>query len=175
MLTEAIVTPGTLVRIGQKLGEFIDPSVYEMEVSVNAEFANLLKKGNIVRLHNLENTKEYEGKVIRINGRVDVASQTIKAFIQVAHEDLKEGMYLEAYLNARSEENAIEISRKFLIDNSQLFVVRDSVLDLIEVNPVYFSAEKVVLKGVEDGTLLLSKTVPGAYDGMKVKIYQDKK
>ena len=175
VLTEAIVTPGTLVRIGQKLGEFIDPSIYEMEVSVNAEFANLLKKGNIVRLHNLEKTKEYEGKVIRINGRVDVASQTIKAFIQVAHEDLKEGMYLEAYLNARSEENAIEISRKFLIDNSQLFVVRDSVLDLIEVNPVYFSAEKVVLKGIEDGTLLLSKTVPGAYDGMKVKIYQDKK
>lgn len=174
VVTEALVTSGTLVRVGQKLGEFIDPSVYEMEVSVNAEFANLLIKGNVVKLHNLKKTKEYEGKVIRINGRVDVASQTIKAFIQVAHEDLKEGMYLEAYLNARSEENAIEISRKFLIDNSQLFVVRDSVLELIEVNPVYFSAENVVLKGLEDGTLLLSKTVPGAYDGMKVKINQDK-
>ena len=26
ILTEALVTPGTLVRVGQKLGEFIDPS-----------------------------------------------------------------------------------------------------------------------------------------------------
>jgi len=175
VLTEALVTPGTLVRIGQKLGEFIDPTTYEMRVSVNAEFANLLKKGKVVKLFNNEKTKEYTGKVIRINGNVDVFSQTVKAFIQVSHKDLKEGMYLEAHLNARSENNAIEISRKLLIDNQQLFVVRDSVLDLIEVNPVYFSAEKVVLKGVEDGTLLLSKTVPGAYDGMKVKIYQDKK
>ncbi len=174
VLTEAIVTPGTLVRIGQKLGEFIDPTVYEMEVSVNAEFANLLKKGNVVKLHNLEKTKEYEGKVIRINGRVDATSQTIKAYIQVSHNDLKEGMYLEANLNARSESNAIEISRKLLIDNQQLFVVRDSVLELIDVNPVYFSAESVVLKGIEDGTLLLSKSLPGAYDGMRVKIYQDK-
>ena len=56
-LTEALVSPGTLVRIGQKLGEFIDPSIYEMEVSINSEFANLLKVGNSVVLSNLEKTK----------------------------------------------------------------------------------------------------------------------
>ena len=133
VLTEALVTPGSLVRVGQKLGEFIDPSVYEMEVSVNAEFADLLKKGKPVKLHNLEKTKEYTGKVIRINGKVDATSQTIKAYIQVAHEDLREGTYLEADLTARSESNAIEVSRKLLVDNKQMFVVRDSVLDLIDV------------------------------------------
>ncbi len=120
ILTEALVTPGTLVRAGQKLGEFIDPSVYEMEVSVNAEFADLLKKGNTVKLHNHEKTKEYTGKVIRINGKVDATSQTIKAYIQVAHSDLREGTYLEANLSARSEKDAIEISRKLLVDNKQL-------------------------------------------------------
>lgn len=175
VLTEALVTPGTLIRSGQKLGEFIDPSSYEMEVSVNAAYASLLKKGNKVKLHNLEKTREYEGKVIRINGRVDVASQTIKAFIEVAHDDLKEGMYLEADLNARSETNAIEISRNLLIANKQLYMVKDSLLALIDVNPVYFSAETVVIKGLEEGTLLLSKLVPGAYEGMKVKIYQENK
>jgi len=173
VVTEALVTSGTLVRVGQKLGEFIDPSVYEMEVSVNAEFANLLKKGNLVKLNNLEKTKEFEGEVIRINGRVDVTSQTIKAYIQVAHEDLKEGMFLEANLTARSEKNAIEISRKLLVDNKQVFAVRDSILNLIDVTPVYFSAEMVVLKGIDNGTLLLSKTVPGAYEGMNVKIYNN--
>ena len=174
ILTEALVTPGTLVRVGQKLGEFIDPSVYEMEVSVNAEFADLLKKGNTVKLHNLEKTKEYTGKVIRINGKVDATSQTIKAYIQVAHPDLREGTYLEANLSARSEKEAIEVSRKLLIDNKQMFVVRDSILDLIDVNPVYFSAESAVIKGVENGTLILSKPTPGAYQGMQVKIFEDK-
>ncbi len=175
ILTEALVTPGTLVRVGQKLGEFINPSVYEMEVSVNAAFADLLKKGNTVKLHNLEKTKEYTGKVIRINGKVDATSQTIKAYIQVAHKELKEGIYLEANLIAKSEKNAIEIPRKLLINNKQLFVVNDSVLGLIDVNPVYFSAENVVIKGIKDGTLLLSNTVPGAYEGMQIEISQAKK
>ncbi len=175
ILTEALVTPGSLVRVGQKLGEFIDPSVYEMEVSVNAEFADLLKKGNTVKLHNLEKTKEYTGKVIRINGKVDATSQTIKAYIQVAHKDLREGNYLEADLTARNESNAIEVSRKLLVDNKQMYVVRDSILDLIDVDAVYFSAEMAVIKGVENGTLMLSKPTPGAYQGMQVKIFEDKK
>ncbi len=174
ILTEALVTPGTLVRAGQKLGEFIDPSVYEMEVSVNATFADLLKKGNVVKLHNLENTSEYTGKVIRVNGKIDATSQTIKAYIQVAGKTLKEGMYLEANLIAKSEKNAIEVSRKLLVDNKQLFVVNDSILNLIDINPVYFSAENAILKDIENGTLILSKPVPGAYDGMKVEILTNK-
>ena len=175
ILTEALVTPGSLVRAGQKLGEFIDPSVYEMEVSVNAEFANLLNKGNTVQLNNLEKTKSYIGEVIRINGKVDATSQTIKAFIEVSHKDLKEGTYLEANLTARNETNAISISRKLLVNDNQIFAVRDSILDLIDVNPVYFSADKVVVKGVKNGTQILAKPTPGAYQGMLVKIFEEKK
>ena len=175
ILTEALVTPGTLIRAGQKLGEFIDPSVYEMEVSINAEFADLLKQGNSVVLHNHEKTKEYLGKIVRINGKVDATSQTVKAYIEVSHDDLKEGAYLEAALTAREESNAIEVSRKLLIDNKQLYVVRDnSVLELIDINPVYFSAETAVIKGLENGTKILSKPTPGAYSGMQVKIFEDK-
>jgi hypothetical protein len=81
---------------------------------------------------------------------------------------------LEANLSARSEKEAIEISRKLLVDDKQLFVVRDSILDLVEVDPVYFSAESAVIKGVENGTLMLSKPTPGAYQGMQVKIFEDK-
>ena len=152
------------------MGEFIDPGVYEMEVAVHAEYANLLQKGNSVNLYNLERTQEYKGKVIRVNGKVDANSQTIKAFIELSNTYLKEGMYLEAELTARSEKEAIEVSRKLLIDNKQMYVVKDSVLNLIDVDPVYFSAETAMIKGVEDGTLLVSKLVPGAYDGMRVKI-----
>ena len=175
VLTEALVSPGTLVRVGQKLGEFIDPSVYEMEVSVNSEFADLLKVGNTVALSNLEKTKKYTGKVVRVNGKVDQVSQTIKAFIDVRHKDLKEGMFLEAGLVAKSETDAVEISRKLLVNDQQLFVVRDSILDIIDVKPVYFTADKAVITGVENGTLMLAKPTPGAYQGMLVKIYDDKK
>jgi multidrug efflux pump subunit AcrA (membrane-fusion protein) len=173
VVTEALVTRGTLVRPGQKLGEFIDTSVYEVELAISKSFSDLLKIGEKVELATLNNTKQYEGEVTRINGRIDQATQTIKVFVEVKAEDLKEGMYLEAILQARDEENAIKISRKLLVNESEIYIVRDSMLDLMEVEPVYFSAKDVVLKGVPDGTQILSRPLPGAYAGMKVKVLEE--
>ncbi|SDE91691.1 Multidrug efflux pump subunit AcrA (membrane-fusion protein) [Cellulophaga baltica] len=173
VLTEALVTEGTLIRSGQKLGEFINTEVYELEVSISKTYSDLLKIGEKVNLVNLEGTAEYTGVVTRINGSVDQASQTIKAFIEVNDKRLKEGMYLEAKLDAKKEENAIEINRGLLLESDQIFVVRDSILDLIEVKPVYFSDKKVVLKEVPDGTVIVSKPVVGAYAGMLVKVLEN--
>jgi multidrug efflux pump subunit AcrA (membrane-fusion protein) len=171
VLTEALVSPGTLIRVGQKLGEFIDPSIYEMEVSVNAEFADLLKVGNAVMLSNLEKTKIYNGKVVRVNGKVDQVTQTIKAYINVKHPDLKEGMFLEANLEAKKITEAIEISRKLLVDNNAVYTVKnDSILTLVEVKTAYFGAENVVVKGLENNAKIVTKTLPGAFNGMIVKI-----
>jgi len=36
--------------------------------------------------------------VSRINGSVDLTTQTITAFIEVSHPDLREGLYLEAQI-----------------------------------------------------------------------------
>ncbi|MFK8058843.1 MAG: efflux RND transporter periplasmic adaptor subunit [Polaribacter sp.] len=175
ILTETLVSPGTLVRVGQKLGEFIDTNIYEMEVSLNATFADLLKVGNAVTLTNLEKTKTYSGKVVRVNGRVDQVSQTIKAFIDVKHPDLKEGIFLEANLVAKSMAESFEISRKLLVDNNAVYTVKnDSILSLIKINPVYFGAEKVVIKGLENNTQILTQPLPGAFDGMIVKINKKK-
>ncbi len=172
VLTEVLVTEGTLIRSGQKLGEFINTDIYELEVAVSKAYSDLLKLGESVELANLEGTKTYNGKVARINGSVDQASQTIKAFIEVKNKELREGMYLEANLSAKNEEDAIEIDRSLLLENDKIFVVRDSVLDLIEVQPVYFSNRKVVLKDVPDGLTIISKPVVGAYAGMLVKVYK---
>ena len=172
ILTEALVTEGTLVRSGQKLGEFINTDTYELEVAISKTYSDLLKINEHVDLVNLDRTKTYTGVVSRINGNIDLATQTIKAFIEVSDPDLKEGMYLEANLNAKQETEAIEIDRNLLLENNQIFVVRDSLLDLIDVRPVYFSDKKVVLKDVPDGISILTKPVVGAFDGMLVKKYK---
>ncbi|MEN8191524.1 MAG: HlyD family efflux transporter periplasmic adaptor subunit [Bacteroidota bacterium] len=170
ILTEVFVTEGTLIRQGQKLGEFIDTKVYELEISVNAELGQFLKIGSEVSLTNLEHTKSWNGKVTRINGKIDLTSQTVKVFVLVKGKGLKEGFYLEASLSAASEKNAFEISRKLIVNESEVFIVKDSTLQLQQITPVYFNKNSVVVKGLEDGTTILSKPVPGAYSGMQVKI-----
>jgi len=175
VLTETLVTEGTLVRSGQKLGEFINTDIYELEVAVSKAFSDLLKVGEKVELSTLDKSEIYTGKVSRINGRVDQASQTIKAFIEVRNVELREGMYLEANLDARQEDDAIEVDRNLLLEGDQIFVVRDTILDLIDVKPVYFSDKKVILKGVPNGTVIMSKPLLGAYTGMAVKVYEEKR
>lgn len=173
ILTEALVTQGTLVRSGQKLGEFIDTSVFEVELAIAKGFSDLLKIGEAVSLTTPTADTTYTGIVSRVNGRIDPATQTIKVFVEVKGENLKEGMYLEAILEAKKQENAIQISRKLMVDEDQIYVVRDSVLDLLKVKPIYFAPDSVIIQGVPDGTKLLAMPVPGAYAGMMVKINQD--
>ncbi|MGB5370841.1 MAG: HlyD family efflux transporter periplasmic adaptor subunit [Flavobacteriaceae bacterium] len=173
VLTEALVTEGTLIRSGQKLGEFINTDVYELEVAIGKTYSDLLEIGEGVVLSDLDGTHTYKGKVARINSSVDQATQTIKAYIEVKDERLREGMYLEARLDAREEADAIEIDRSLLLENDKIFVVRDTILDLIDVKPVYFTNKTVVLKEVPDGTVIMAKPLIGAYTGMAVKVFQD--
>ena len=170
IITEAFVTYGTLIRQGQKLGELIEPGVFELGISVNSDLLQFLGVGKAVQLTNLDQTRKWNGKVIRVNGKIDLTSQTVKVFILVKGTELREGMYLEASLTATHEKNAVEISRKLFVNDNQIFVVKDSVLQLQQITPIYFNDNTVVVKGLVDGTTILSKPVPGAYSGMKVKI-----
>ncbi|AUC17073.1 efflux transporter periplasmic adaptor subunit [Tenacibaculum sp. SZ-18] len=174
VLTEALVTDGTLVRAGQKMGEFIDTSVFELPLSVSASFADMLVKGKSVELFNLEKTKSWKGTVTRINGKIDQSSQTIQIFIEVKGEGLREGMYLEANVTTKSVPEAFELNRKLLVENKAIYVVKNDKLDLITVNPVHFNENSVVVKGITNGEQIVSKSIAGAYVGMPVKIFSEK-
>ena len=173
MLTQALVTEGSLIRPGQKLGEFINPSIYELEVAVNKSYSDFMKIGEQVRLLTLDGTRKLSGKVSRINAAVNQDSQTVTIFIDVQSDYVKEGMFLEALIEGRNEENSLEVPRTLITEQKEIFIVRDSVLDVIKVNPVFYTDKTAVIRGVEDGTVILSRPVPGAHPGMLVRPYND--
>ena len=170
VLTESAVNPGTLIRSGQKLGEFVSLNDFELEVDVNQEYLDILRVGEAVALTDLEGIKEWQGMVRRVNGRLDQTTQTVKVFIGVRGENLIEGMYMEANIAARSERDALEIPRNLLVNENQLFAVADGKLKIMNVNPVYYTDKTAIVKGLQDGTQILSRPLPGAYEGMLVKV-----
>ncbi len=174
ILTEAVVTPGTLIRQGQKLGEFIDPTIYELEVAISKTFMPNLSVGHSVIIRDTETSgKEWNGKIVRINGKVDPSTQTVQVFIQLTGRDLREGMYLEAVINGQKEKNAYELNRSLVVDQTKLYVVRDNILDLVTIDPVYTTQRTIIVRGLNDGDQVLTKAIPGAYAGMEVKILTD--
>ncbi len=170
ILTEALVNKGSLVRPGQKLGEFINPAVYEMEVAVSNNFIDFLETGRKVTLQTLDKTAQYEGTISRINARIDPNTQTVKAFVEVKGENLREGMFLEANLDAREEQNAYKIQRKLLVNESQIYIVEDNKLNLLDINLIYITEREVVVKGIPEGTIILREVLPGAFAGQPVII-----
>lgn len=170
VLSETSVNPGALINMGQKLGTFVSTSVYELQLNINTKFIDLLQKGKTVTLHNIDHSKSWKGVVSRINPTVDQTTQTIPLYIDLKDKNLKEGMYLEAVLDTKPIENAISVKRSLLVENSFMFTTKDSLLLKTPVTIAHTNRDNVVIVGLQDGTTYVDSSIPGAYEGMIVKI-----
>jgi membrane fusion protein (multidrug efflux system) len=170
-LASTNITEGTLVRIGQKLGDFMDTWSYELEAAVNEEDVEILKMGSKVMLASDNSDETWTGTVSRISKIIDPATQTVKVFIKTSGKGLKEGMYLKGTLSGRQVNQAFEISRNLIIDQNKVFILQDSVLKFVEIDPIHLTTETAIVKGLEDGMMLLSETLAGGYEGMEVESY----
>ncbi|WP_139959720.1 efflux RND transporter periplasmic adaptor subunit [Flavicella sediminum] len=175
VVTEAAINAGALIRPGQLLGEFIDTSVFEVPLSVNASYATMLQKGKEVQLSDLDNIKSWIGKVSRINGKIEKASQTIVIYVEVKGKDLLEGMYVRANIAVKDALEAYEIPRKLLVENKAVYILENSKLKLLPIQAIHFNENTVVVKGLTSGMRLISKPVPGGFEGMTVKVYGEDK
>ena len=84
-LAAANITEGTVVRVGQKLGDFMNTWSYELEAAINEEDIELLDIGSSVKLKSDNSKETWVGKVSRISKVVDPGTQTIKVFISTSN------------------------------------------------------------------------------------------
>ena len=170
VLVSTNITPGTLVSPGQKLGEFIKPGIYELELNVNAGLSEFLKTGKKVTLFTTDHENSYQGTVSRVNSKIDRASQTVQLFVEVRSSNLNEGEYLEADIEAENISNVFELNRSLIVDETFVFLVQDSVLIKQPITIVHSTQNSLVVKGLEDSSQLVSSPVSGGYEGMKVTV-----
>lgn len=173
IVSQANVNTGTLINPGQKLGQFIDPSVYELEISLTNNAASLLKVGDNVKVKNIENTKLWNGTVIRKNAILDQTTQTKKVFIKLKGADLSDGMYLKAFINGSKLNQVYEIDRSLIVEDKFVYIVENRALKLKEINVIHFNEKTALVKGLLNGQVLVSKVVPGAYEGMEVSVIKN--
>ena len=175
VLISANVDPGTVIRPGQALGVFIQALNYELETSTDALTAERLRIGQEVELSLSGLDKKWMGKISRLVKAIDKDSQLSTFFVAVKGEDLKEGMFLKAKVKAKDIANAYTLSRSALIDGNQVYVVESDVLVLKAIKTEYFNQNTVIISGLNNGEMVLSKVPPSAFEGMKVSIYKEDK
>lgn len=170
VLTDASINVGAVVRTGQQIGELMATGNYELVATVPLSQLDYLKVGNEVDLKSEDIAGAWKGRIKRISDQIDASTQTVEVYVSVDGKDLREGMYLRGNAVARNIENATEIARDLLVDQKALYVLEsDSILRLHPVSVKKFNRETVIVGGLPDGTKLVTNSVAGAFDGMRVK------
>lgn len=171
VVSVANINNGTLVRAGQKLGEFLSTAEYELEAAISINDIELVHIGDSVKLKSNDMNGTWNGIVKRVSDKIDPTTQTLKVFVKVAGNRLFEGMYLSGKIKAGLIHDAIELPRKALVDGNNVFVVqKDSSLMRIPVQIEKYSNNTVIVTGAVNGSRVLEEAFNGAYNGMKVSV-----
>ncbi len=167
IVTESSVNPGTLVRQNQRIGEFTSTASYELNAIADLEDLKFLKVGQTVLLSSDEINESFSGKVQRINQKISPETQSVNVFIRTSHPKLKDGMYVNAIIKYNVE-NAFEVQKSLLINNRSLYVVEDSIVKLKEVQVMGSYGDVAIVKGLLDGTKIITEKFEGMKEGLNV-------
>jgi len=173
VVTQSNVNPGTLIRVGQKIGALSNNDVFEIEISLKALDANLIHPGDQAKIVSTEDGQEMNGVVARINSAIDISTQTVSVFIESRDKKLREGMFVKAKIHSGNLKNVYEIPRDILTENRWVYVIQDdSTLQRKEIHAVRFLKRTVIVDGFPDGMKIVSRNIPGIFPGLKVKPVQ---
>ncbi|MBI9034222.1 MAG: HlyD family efflux transporter periplasmic adaptor subunit [Bacteroidales bacterium] len=169
VISQSTIKPGTLVRNGQKLGEFINPELFDLEAEVLLSNLSFIGIGDQVDLSSDDYPGSWKGYVSRISESLDSKTQTVKIYITVQADNLKNGMFLKGNIKTATLENACELPRKLLIEDKKVFTVIGDIIQSTEVEVVQIKENTAIVKGLKDGEKISQKT-KGITEGMQIKV-----
>lgn len=169
VLTDGDVNPGTLVRSNQKLGEFIEEGVFEIQIDIPVDLLKDIKRGNKVEIFDDFTNQAITGKITRINSSVNSSTQTITAFASVNNDSfLKDGMYFKTKTYLKSFQDAYLIDKKYLNPDNQLVLVIDSKIKFATPKILGSQGNMVIIGNIKEGTEVVTQLLPSAFSGMLV-------
>lgn len=168
VITQSNIQPGSLVRAGQMMAELMGTGAYEMKATLNLEDLQFVKPGNKVTLYSDAMSGNWLGTVKRISDQIDPNTQSVIAYIGISGKGLREGMYLRGSLKAQTIRSAVKIPIDLLVNQNQVYVIKDGKLSLQTIEIVNTNSNEAIIKDLTDGALLLSEKIVGAYEGLTV-------
>lgn len=166
----ASIKPGTLVRAGQKLGEFIRLGAYELEVAIDLEYLQYITIGAQAELSSNQVPGKFMGKVVRVSESLDANTQSAKVILELEGASLKEGMYLNGMIFTEPFFNSFLLANKQLNDQDETYIIREGKLRVKALDVLFRGENEVITSGLKDGDKILENLYDGVKDGAPVMI-----
>ena len=120
------------------------------------------------KVKSIDTGQDFFGIVSRINSKVNTQTQSVEVFIRIKDKELKEGMYMQAYIDAITFDNVFAIDRGLINGSQELFIVKDNKLTLQKVNPIHYTETLAIVEDLLDGQQIIAQPMIGAYSGMEI-------
>jgi multidrug efflux pump subunit AcrA (membrane-fusion protein) len=173
ILTEALVDPGALIRVGQPLGQFIANTSFEMTATIADEQLSLISMGDSAELFTSNGSGPFTARISRINPRLESNSLRARIYLSLeSNQALAEGQYLRGRLYTKEVDNAYRLPRRLIIEGNKVYTAADSSLALTELEIIHNSPQEVIVKSELPYLRLPENPVAGAYPGMPINVLQ---
>ncbi len=167
---------GTVVNPGANIARIIRTDQLELEIPVDPKEIRWVEEGAAVEVSSEDGMQSWPGKVIRIADFIDPTTQSINVYVGIEPEPgsgLYDGQYLRATIPGSRLEQAMQIPRRVLINEDQVYVVKDGMLKSRQVNIEKISQDQVIISPIEGiglsiGDSLVVDLPANAVENMKV-------
>ncbi|MEO0331431.1 MAG: efflux RND transporter periplasmic adaptor subunit, partial [Bacteroidota bacterium] len=167
---------GTVVNPGANIARIIRTDQLELEIPVDPKEIRWVDEGAAVEVSSEDGMQSWPGKVIRIADFIDPTTQSINVYVGIEPEPgsgLYDGQYLRATIPGSRLEQAMQIPRRVLINEDQVYVVKDGMLKSRQVNIEKISQDQVIISpiegiGLSTGDSLVVDLPANAVENMKV-------
>ncbi len=170
IIKNANLNTNSVIRAGQKLAEFINPNVFELEVGVSLAEISKIKIGDKVMLNSNDIKGQWEGIIKRIGESIDEKTMNFKIYIEVQSKQLFEGMYLKGIVSSFEIENVAKIPYNLIVKGNIIYVVKDSILHFQNIQVIHESDNYALVKGLKNNTKIINHSIANAYEGMKITL-----
>jgi multidrug efflux pump subunit AcrA (membrane-fusion protein) len=161
---------GAIASPGAALASIVRTDRLEAVVPVPPEDARWVQPEDEVKLTG-NNGIVRHGRVTRVADFLDPSTQSVNVYIKylpTGSQSFKVGEFVQATFDISKEVSGFTIPREALLDEEEVYVVRDSRLRKEPVKVVRTLQDHVVLSGLESGTLVVSESLVDVSEGQEV-------
>ena len=185
LVLEKQVNIGSLVTIQGTLATLADVDAYRVEALVPPDRLSALrineKTGSEAIIHSQYSKQTWQGKVVRITGKMTGKSRMAGVIILVPdplglkHQEKIPQLLLDDHVAVKilgkPLENVFSLSRSILRDGNTVWVYNSGVLEIKEVSLVWKEDGQVFVKsGINSGDVVITSDLPAPVKGMALQL-----
>jgi len=162
---------GSFVNPGSSIGKIIRKGVHELKVAVETKDVSWVIPNAEVEIYSEETQQSWTGSVARISDYVNQNTQSVDVFITIRPNGKRiyDGQFFRAAIPSRTIANGMIMPRNAIYNGDEVFIVRDSLLKVKQVNVLRLTDENAIFNGLEEGADLVVESLIGAYNNMLVE------